>query len=195
MPEFIYKAQTPEGKIMEGKIDAGSENQAISTLHSRGLVVISIQSQEKLGLVQKDIGQFFQRINNKDISMFTRQLATLVGAEVPLLESIKTMTKQTPKTYFAEIVGNIAREVEGGASLSQGLAQHPDVFSDFYVRLVQSGELTGRLSETLNQLADFLEKANSLTSKIKSALAYPVFLLVTLVIAYSQCLFVSDLDI
>ncbi len=182
MPEFIYKAQTPEGKIIEGTVDAGSENQAISTLHSRSLVVISIKSEEELGLAQRDLGRFFQRINNKDISTFTRQLATLVGAQVPLLESLKTMEKQTPKAHFAEIVGDVVREVEGGASLSQGLAQHPDVFSNFYVRLVQSGELTGKLSETLNQLASFLEKANSLTSKIKSALSYPIFLMVALIV-------------
>jgi len=181
MPEFIYKVQTKEGKIVEGKIDAGSENQAISTLHSRGLVIISVES-GAASLIKRDLGQFFQRISNKDISIFTRQLATLVGAEVPLLESLKTMAKQTPKAHFAEIVGDVAREVEGGASLSQGLAQHPDVFSDFFIRLVQSGELTGKLSETLNQLAAFLEKSNSLVSKIRSALAYPIFLLVTLVV-------------
>ncbi len=181
MPEFIYKAQTKEGKIIEGKIDAGSENQAITTLHSRGLVVISVEPEAR-GLATKDIGQYFQRISNKDITVFTRQLATLVGAQVPLLESLKTMAKQTPKAHFAEVVGDVAREVEGGASLSQGLAQHPDVFSDFYVRLVQSGELTGKLSETLNQLAAFLEKSNSLVSKIKSALSYPIFLLVALIV-------------
>jgi type IV pilus assembly protein PilC len=181
MPEFIYKAQTPEGKIVEGKIDAGSESQAISTLHGRGLVVISVES-GAVGMAKRDISQYFQRISNKDIAIFTRQLATLVGAEVPLLESLKTMAKQTPKPHFAEIVGDVAREVEGGASLSQGLAQHSDVFSDFYVRLVQSGELTGKLSDTLNQLASFLEKSNSLISKIKSALSYPIFLLVALII-------------
>jgi type IV pilus assembly protein PilC len=181
MPEFFYKAQTPEGKIVEGKVEAGSESQAISTLHGRNLVVISIES-EKGGLAQRDIGQLFQRITNKDIAVFTRQLATLVGAEVPLLESLKTMARQTEKSYFADIVGDVAREVEGGASLSQALAQHPDVFSDFYTRLVQSGELTGRLSETLEQLASFLERTNSLVSKIRSALSYPIFLLVVLVL-------------
>ncbi len=181
MPEFVYKAQTPKGEIIEGKIEAGSENQAISTLHSRGFVVISVETGEK-GLAQRDIGRFFQRINNKDISIFTRQLATLVGAEVPLLESLKTMARQTEKAYFADIVGDVAREVEGGASLSQALAQHPDVFTNFYIRLVQSGEMTGKLSETLDQLAVFLERSNSLVSKIKSALSYPIFLLVTLVL-------------
>lgn len=181
MPEFIYKAQTKEGKIVEGKIDAGSENQAIATLHSRGLVVISVESGGG-GLATKDLGRYFQRISNKDITIFTRQLATLVGAQVPLLESLKTMARQTPKAHFAEIVSDVAREVEGGASLSQALGQHPDVFSDFYIRLVQSGELTGKLSDTLNQLAAFLEKSNSLVSKIKSALSYPIFLLVALII-------------
>ena len=106
MPEFRYKAQTQDGKILEGSLDAGSENQAISTLHSRGLVVISIESGPE-GLAKRDIGQYFQRINNKDISIFTRQLATLVGAEVPLLESLKTMARQTPKAHFAEVVADV----------------------------------------------------------------------------------------
>jgi len=181
MPEFIYKAQTKEGKIVEGKIDAGSENQAITTLHSRDLVVISVEPEAR-GLATRDLGRFFQRISNKDVTIFTRQLATLVGAQVPLLESLKTMARQTPKAHFAEIVSDVAREVEGGASLSQALGQHPDVFSDFYIRLVQSGELTGKLSDTLNQLAAFLEKSNSLVSKIKSALSYPIFLLVALIV-------------
>lgn len=180
MAQFNYKAQTSEGEIVEGVVEAGSENQAISTLHGRGLVILSIESGAK-SLAQKDLSQIFQRVSTKDVTIFTRQLATLVGAEVPLLESIKTLSRQTEKAYFADIVTDIAREVEGGSSLSQALEKYPDVFSNFYVRLVQSGEVTGRLSETLNQLAVFMERSASLAGKIRAALAYPAFVVFALV--------------
>ena len=181
MAQFNYKAQTPQGEITEGVVDAGSENQAISTLHGRGLVIISIEEGGTGGIAEKDIGAFLQRIGTKDVTIFTRQLATLVGAEVPLLESIKTLSRQTEKQKFADIIEDIARDVEGGSSLSQALDKYPDVFSIFYVRLVKSGELTGRLSETLNQLADFLERSGALVRKIRSALAYPAFVVFALV--------------
>lgn len=179
--EFNYQAKDHEGKLVAGVVDAPSKDQAVSVLHRKSLTVITVESIED-GLMAKDIGGFFSRPNRKDVIIFTRQLSTLIDADMPLLQSLQTMVEQVEKESFRKVIENIIVSIEGGASLSISLSEHPNVFDDFFVNLVKVGEVSGKLQSTLLYLADHLERSAEITSKIRGALMYPLFVLGAMVL-------------
>lgn len=166
---------------MKGKIEAPSEDQAVSLLHQRNLVVLSLEPTQK-GLFALDLSSLFSRPSKKDVVIFTRQMATLVDADVPLVEGLHTMARQIEKESFRKVVLGVASSVEGGASLSVALGEHSRIFGKFYISLVRTGEVTGKLQETLSYLADYLERSAGLNSKIMGALYYPAFILFAMVV-------------
>jgi len=178
--EFSYQSKNREGQVVEGIVDAPNQNIAVDILHSKGYIILSLKPLER-GLAAYDISKWFSRPNSKDLVIFTRQLSTLIDADMPLSEGLRTLAKQVEKTSFREVISNIAESVEGGSLLSAAIAQHPNLFSEFYIKLVQSGEVSGKLHESLLYLADYVERSQSLNSKIKSALAYPAFIIFSLV--------------
>lgn len=180
MPEFSYQSKNKEGQVVEGIVDAPSQSIAVDILHGKGYIILSLNPLER-GLAAYDIGKWFSRPNNKDLVVFTRQLSTLIDADMPLSEGLRTLAKQVEKPSFREIISNIAEAVEGGSLLSAAIAQYRDLFSEFYIKLVQSGEVSGKLHESLLYLADYVERSQSLNSKIKGALAYPAFIIFSLV--------------
>ncbi len=175
MPQFEYKARDDQGKVVQGVIEAPSENVAASILVDRGMIVLSlIEKQEnsfKLGI------NIFDRIKAKDIVVFSRQLAVMASASVPIVQALRILVNQTEHPKLKTIISDIADEVDGGAKLSQALAKYRNVFSDFYIAMVRSGETSGRLDDVLNYLADQQEKDYDLSAKIKGAMIYPVFIL------------------
>jgi type IV pilus assembly protein PilC len=179
--EFKYRAKNQSGEIIEGVIDAPTENVAVDILQEKGLVVLSLQ-EEKRGLFESDLDKYLSKPNNKDIVIFTRQLSTLIDADMPLAEGLRTLSKQVEKPGFKKIVSEISETVEGGSSLSAALANYPKFFSGFYTKLVRSGEISGKLRDTLNYLADYMERTQGINSKIKGALAYPAFVLFAMVV-------------
>lgn len=179
--EFIYKVKTQEGQILDGKVEAPNEIIAVDTLHENGYIVLSLNPVPK-GLFAIDLTQLFGKPNNKDIVIFTRQLATLIDADMPLAEGLRTLAKQVEKPAFKKVISEVGDSVEGGSSLSGALASHAGLFSTFYVKLVKSGELSGKLHDSLNYLADYLERSQGINSKIKGALAYPAFVLFAMVV-------------
>lgn len=179
MAEFKYQAKTREGYVVEGIIDAANQNIAVDILHSKEYVILALESLQH-GLLEYDLNKFFSRINSKDLAIFTRQLSTLLDADMPLGEGLRTLAKQIDKPSFKKVVSDVAESVEGGSLLSAALAQYPKIFSNFYVKLVQSGEISGKLHESLVYLADYVERSQSLNSKLKGALAYPAFILFSL---------------
>ncbi len=179
--EFDYQAKNPKGDLIEGKIDAASKDQAVNALHQKDLVILYLESAEK-PIFSADLLQKLSRVSKKDVVGFTRQLATLIDADVPLVESLYTLSRQTEREVFKKVITNVAKSIEGGSSLSIALTEHDQVFSTFYISLVRAGEFSGKLHATLNYLADYLERSASLNSKIKSALAYPVFVLGAIVL-------------
>ncbi|MDP3954086.1 MAG: type II secretion system F family protein [bacterium] len=174
--EFIYQARNKEGQMVEGKIEAPSEDTAVNFLHQKELVVLSLDLAQA-GLFEVDISHLFEKPNRKDVVIFTRQLATLIDADVPLVDGLRTIGRQTEKVSFQKVVNTIASSIEGGASLSVAVSEFNDIFSNFYVSLVRAGEVSGKLQETLSYLADYLERSATLTSKIRGALSYPAFVL------------------
>lgn len=179
--EFIYQAKTQGGEMLEGTIEAPAEQIAVDLLHSRGYTVLSLKSVAK-GVFSTDLGQAFSRPSAKDIVIFTRQLATLIDADMPLAEGLRTLAKQVEKPTFQKIISDVSDAVEGGSSLSAALAEYPKLFSPFYIKLVRSGELSGKLHESLSYLADYLERSQGINSKIRGALAYPAFVVFAMII-------------
>lgn len=172
--KFTYKARTKEGELQVGNVEAGTREAAVAVLLGHGLFVLSVE------VVQEDkwysrISDFFERVRMADLMIFTRQFATLLASQVPLGDSLRNLYAQTTKPIMKEVLAEVASDIESGFSLSQALGRHPGVFSEFYVNMVKSAEVTGRLSEVLNFLADYLEKQSILAGKVRNALVYPAF--------------------
>ncbi|MBI2057699.1 MAG: type II secretion system F family protein [Candidatus Yanofskybacteria bacterium] len=180
MSQFTYEAKDKEGKLINGVIDALSEDAAVETLHDKGFVILSLVAVERGLFKGGDINSFLVKPNKKDVTVFTRQLATIIAADIPLIEGLETIASQAEKESFARIVKEMAEAIRGGSSLSTAVSKQPKLFGDFYVSLVKSGEVSGRLEKTLNYLADYLERSQSLNSKIRGAMAYPMFIVFAL---------------
>jgi len=175
MAVFDYKAKNRSGDTVKGAVEAPSGDLAQEVLRDKGLILLSINERTKITLFQSTFG-FLKRVPRKDVVMFSRQLAVLIAATVPIVQALRILVKQQKNVNFKIILSEIADEVDGGARLSQTLGKYPQVFSDFFVHMVRSGETTGKLDETLNYLADQQERDYDLMSKIKGAMIYPVFI-------------------
>jgi type IV pilus assembly protein PilC len=180
MPFFQYRARNSRGDIVQGVVDAPSENVASSILVDRGLIILSLIEKEKKSL-SIDFS-FLNRVKIKDVVVFSRQLAVMASASVPIVQALKILVNQTPNDKLKVIISEVADEVDGGAKLSQALGRYRKVFTDFYVAMIRSGETSGKLDEVLNYLADQQEKDYDLSSKIKGAMIYPIFILSGLVV-------------
>ena len=179
MLQFNYEARDRSGQFVKGVIGAVSESAAVDALHGKDLTVLSLAPVEK-SLFGSDISGFFLKPNQKDITVFTRQLATIIAADIPLIEGLETIASQAEKPAFTKVIREMAEAIRGGSSLSAAVAKNSKLFSEFYVSLVKSGEVSGRLEQTLLYLADYLERSQALNSKIKGAMAYPMFIIFAL---------------
>lgn len=175
MALFQYKARDVKGSVVQGSVEAPSENVASSILVDRGLVILFLEEKEQRGF-NFELG-FLNRIKNKDVVIFSRQLAVMASASVPIVQALKILVDQTDNPKLKLIIAEVADEVDGGAKLSRAMGKYRKVFSDFYVAMIRSGETSGKLDEVLNYLADQQEKDYDLSSKIKGAMIYPVFIL------------------
>lgn len=130
----------------------------------------------------KKILNIFNRVPVKEFVIFSRQLAILIDSNVPLIQALRSISAQTDNEYFSRKIMKITADIEGGSSVSDALAKHPEIFSNFYINMVKSGEISGNLQKSLNDLADNIEKNYDLTNKLKSAMYYPAFIFMTMVI-------------
>ncbi len=176
MPLFDYRAKDNTGKDVAGVVEAPSESLAFGVLEERQLTPLYIQARAEGGVWQVSL-KFFNQVTAKDLVIFSRQLAVMSSATVPLLESLRILIKQTENDILRMIISDVGDEVEGGAKLSTALGKYPDTFSDFYINMIKSGETSGRLDESLNYLADEAEKNHELSSKIRGAMIYPAFII------------------
>lgn len=173
---FNYQARTKQGDIQTGVIEAGNHESAVKILQGHDLAVISLQAESKVPFYARSL-KLFQKVKNKELVMFYRQLAILFDANIPPLESLKAIATQVPNPYFKNILFEIENDVRGGENLSSAMAKHKKVFSSFYINVIKSGEATGKLSEVLKYLADYAEDTYKLNQKIKGAFTYPAFIL------------------
>ncbi|MBI2099479.1 type II secretion system F family protein [Candidatus Uhrbacteria bacterium] len=175
MAEYRFKAKSKESRGVEGIVEAATAALAEATLRDRGLLEIALEEAERPGIFEFRI-KFFDRVRIKDLVIFARQLAVMEGANVPLVQSLRTISRQTVNKTLKATVLEVAGDVESGTKLSLSLGRHPRIFSDFYVNMIRSGETTGRLDEVLTYLADQQEKDYDLISKIRGAMMYPAFI-------------------
>ena len=199
MPRYNYIALDARGAETKGTIEVGSQNEAIGRVKEMGLFptkiveadriqeksagkkarpVAKVGGKKKGGLsLEIKIPGFGGKVKPKVLTTFTRQLATLVDAGLPLLRGLRVLEKQERNSTLKRILGELAPAIEGGSTFSEALAQHPKVFNRLFVNMVKAGELGGVLEVVLKRLAEFSEKAQKIKGKVKAALFYPIAVL------------------
>lgn len=184
MPTFIYKAKNADGKLIEETIEAESERLVRNMLREKKLTIINIQ-QKTATKMQTDIFAVlkkFQGVSEQAITVFSRQFATMINAGLAMVRCLDILSEQTEDKKLQETLINVRRDVEGGMALSNSLAKYPNVFSPLYISMTRAGELGGVLDEVLERLAGFMEKDFNLKKKVKSAMTYPLVILVMAVL-------------
>lgn len=178
MLNFQYTARDPStGQKVKAQVQADSEQAAAKLLHDQGLAVLDIKA---LGGGGEGFGNYFKRVKTKDKILFSRQLSTLINAGLPLLQSLRSVGKQTQNKNFQIIINQIIADVEGGNSLSASIGRHPDVFNKVYVSLIAAGETSGTLDKALERLAFQQEKDAEILSKVRGAMIYPIIVLLVM---------------
>src|SRR5262245_57104921 len=201
MPKFNYVAMDSHGKETKGTLEVGSQNEAIGRVKEMGLFPTKIVEIEKVkekvdkkaakatgkaaagkkagGMnINIKIPGLDGKVKSKVVATFTRQLATLVDAGLPLLRGLRVLEKQERNPTLKNIIGELALSIEGGSTFSEGLAQHPKVFNRLYVNMVKAGELGGVLEVVLARLSEFMEKAQKIKGKVIAAMFYPVAVMI-----------------
>jgi len=179
MALYTWSGFTEKGKVTQGMIDATSTREAKLKLRSQGVFVSSIAEESSTPAPSvKDISlkRFLGRVKLEDVTVMTRQLSTLVGASIPLVESLSALYEQTDSPAMKKTIAQVRDAVNEGLSFADALSQHRRVFSDLYVNMVRSGEASGALDVVLLRLAEFLEGQHRLRSKVGAALIYPLVL-------------------
>ena len=184
MPQYIYTAMNARGKELKGKINAISEEAAVADLKAKGLFPTSIKAAAAATKKQaKKGGSGFNMalgpivVKRKTLTVFTRQLAILLDAGLPLIRSLRTLEKQSKDPSLKIVIGQTADTVEGGATFAESLAQNPKSFDKLYLNMVRAGEASGAMEIILDRLAGFMEKASRIAGKVKSAMIYPIVIL------------------
>lgn len=173
--KFTYKARNKEGELQTGSVEAANRNGAISILTSHDLFILTLESAEQKHWYDFFLG-FLNRVRLKDLMVFTRQFATILSAKIPLNDALTTLHRQTRNQVLKDAIFEMSSDIDAGLSLSQSIEKHADIFSPFYVNMVRSAELTGRVEEAMNYLADYVEKESLLVGKIRNALIYPAIM-------------------
>ncbi len=168
MNTYRYVAKDKEGHSVTSTLDAAMDSEVAEVLHGRGLVVVSIEQIKK-----KAIGRMGGKIKSDDLVIFSRQLATMIDAGIPLVQSLGILEEQIENKIFKNIILMMRQDIEEGTSFCNALAKHPNVFSELFINMVRAGEASGMLDEVLDRLATYLEKSASLNRKIRSSLVYP----------------------
>ena len=181
MAFFRYKAVTPEGKVVQGTLEAVDQETVLARLQEQGQLPIKVfPGEDTGGVLSREIRLPWQRkkVPQKDLLIFTQELSTLVKAGLTLDRSLSVLSDLTENTYLAEVVGELLREIKGGKALSEALSTYPQVFPKVYVNMVRAGEVGGALDQILERLEEYLEGADELRSYLISSMIYPCILVV-----------------
>jgi type IV pilus assembly protein PilC len=176
MITFSYQARDASGRIVSGNQDALNEDNAVTSLMSRGLMVLSLQKKAVVSRNKKRVWT----VKETDLVLFTRQLATMIEAGISLVQALTALYEQSdPKRQrsLRHVISDVIARVQGGETLNESIAKHPRVFNRLFVSMVKAGEAGGLLAEILDRLAGFLEASARLRKKVKSAMTYPVIVL------------------
>ncbi len=185
MPTYSYTARDRNGKVYAATMEAPSIRDVAASLRERGLFVSEIKA-PKTGL-NADIKMpaFLDRVGLRDVTIFSRQFATVINAGLPVVQSLAILSRQADKAKMKETLTKVREDVETGLPLSDALSKHPSIFNRLYVFLVRAGEVSGNLDGILERVADYFEKQSALRGKIRSAMTYPaVVLVIALAVTY-----------
>jgi type IV pilus assembly protein PilC len=172
MPKFQWEGTTRAGEVRKGVMEASDAEVVENRLRAEGLTIKKVKKES----AQISI-QFGSGVQPKDLQIFTRQMATMIDAGLPLVQCLDILSTQTPNKIFGRILGSVKSQVEQGSTFSDALRKHPKVFDDLFCNLVAAGEVGGILDTILNRLATYIEKAVKLKGQLKSAMVYPIGIL------------------
>ena len=194
MPKYSYKAKTPKGVIRMGEISAASKLAAKNSLSNKGLRVLKLQTMEAEGaesLERRGISRYIYRTKDgsiqlrlgpqlpstRELGLFTKQFSLMIENGIPMLQALQMLKDQQRKIDFQETIDKIIRAIEQGSSLTDALEPFPSIFDSLYVAMARAGETSGRLDVILRQLVTYIEKSAKLKAQVKSAMAYPIIIM------------------
>ncbi|HUT85453.1 MAG TPA: type II secretion system F family protein [Elusimicrobiales bacterium] len=173
--QFKYTARDKNGNVVENTLTASGEGAAIDKIKALGFKIVEISEipQSAINNFLNTINPLKPRVKLKDIVIFSRQLSTLIDAGVPLVQGLSVLTEQAVNPVFKEVLVDLKTDIESGISIADSMAKHPKAFDNLYVAMIRAGEVGGILDVILQRLSDYLESAQELRSKVKTALIYP----------------------
>ncbi len=183
MPHYRYKARDKGGGLHTGTLEGRGREAVADQLSGQGFIPVLIEEQTQL-FPQFNFLAGFSRVKPQDLIIFSRQLATLMGAGIPFIQSLATMEKQTDNPRLKKTIVDVGRDVEAGSSFSDALAKHPAIFDTLYVSMIRAGEAAGILDEILNRLASLAEHDAETRARVKNAVRYPLIVIVFICIAF-----------
>ena len=175
MPSYLYKAKKDATNSITGQVHAQNEEDALEIIHQLGLIPVSIEESNAEGVLISDIRE--SKVKDKELYLFSKQLANLLKSGVTLLKGLEVLAQQTRSAYFSKVLDDISFGVKSGRSFSACLADYPMIFSPLFVAMVRAGEEMGSLRQMLVSVADFLKAQEEFSSKVRSAMVYPIFML------------------
>jgi type IV pilus assembly protein PilC len=188
MPNFAYVAKNHSGEETNGVLAGATVEQVVEELHRRGLIVLHVAEDAVLGVRARQWKEilsqpvFGGKVPTRDLALFTRQLSTLFEAGIPLVRGLRGLAADETNRTLSRTLHQVAETVEQGNSLTDALARHPRVFNGLFVNMVRAGEGAGTLDQILRELASYLEKVDEVKTKVRSAMSYPIFVLIFAVV-------------
>ena len=178
MARFLYTVQDSQGMVTTGALDADDEDGAVQSLQTKGLFILSIQSEDAKAKGILSIRKYISgRISGREMVFFGEQMSTLIGGGIPLVRALSLLSEHGENKNLCAVLGAITNEVSSGGSFHKALEKHPKVFDEIWVSLVQAGEVSGQLPAVLRQITAYSESQENIKSKIITAVAYPAVLL------------------
>lgn len=176
--KFVFKAKNKDGLFKEGTIEAVNRDAAIDVLQKNELFPIFLNEEKEQNALLRNLLKSFDSVSNKELMLFFRQLAILIEAKVPIINALKAIEGQSENGFFKHVLEGVISDIQDGLPFSDALQKNKDVFSDLMISVIRSGEASGNLRKSVEYVADNIEKNYALTSKVKSALMYPLIIMI-----------------
>jgi len=185
MAVFRYKGKNRAGNIVEGERVARTPGEVIAALERESIQVLNVNKKKITIKMPFTAGMQRKKVTLRELSVFNRQLSVMFNAGLPITQGLGILATQQKNKYFQEVLSEVRKDVEGGSNFSNSLRKHPKVFNDLYCSMIQAGEASGSLDTILLRLSQYIENITKLTGKVKSAMAYPIAVLIMAVIITS----------
>lgn len=176
--KFVFKAKNKNGEVRDGVVDAVSVEAAAAVLQKNELFPIHIAPEAETQPLSRLFLKYYERVTAKELVVFFRQLAILIGARVPIVSSLAAINEQTYNAYFRRVIKDVISDIEDGMAFSDSLAKHKDVFSVLSLSIIKAGETSGNLKKSVEYVADNIEKNYTLVNRVRSAMIYPAIVMI-----------------